>query len=480
MDWIGPDDPRYDLARRISNARFDLRPSFIGYPSTEAGVRTALREAGRPVRIRSGGHNHEGMCTGAQAWVIDVSKLNCINIRGDLLTVGPGARLGNIYDALWEERMLLPGGGCADVCIGGLVQGAGWGPYSRRLGLTCDRLVGFRMARVDGTMVDVTRNDGPTVDPLFWAVAGAGGGNFGVITELRFRLEPLGNTPITSFTVSWRDRTLYAKVLDDWASHFPFDDQDVQHTSFLRLTKLAGGAALEDPIIVAGNYLGDETRCEDALKRLLPGTYALKTSVQFDRVDKKKAGREVFQHPQYQPGPPVEAVQALADAGGLSPDLGNTCAGYPFPHKVSSTYPTANFGFSMDDIAAYLSLVDPEPTARRYLSLHCFGGAIQTANPWSCFGQRERPFLLQYQAWWANPGQTDVEERCKEWVRGFRKVLKSYTVGSFMNFPDLELATDRKTLLEIYYGDKLADLIKVKQSYDIDNVLDFPMGIPTS
>jgi len=45
----------------------------------------------------------------------------------------------------------------------------------------------------------------------------------------------------------------------------------------------------------------------------------------------------------------------------------------------------------------------------------------------------------------------------------------------------VELAVGRKELLRIYYGEKaLEDLIKVKQSFDINNVLDFPMGIPTS
>src|SRR6185295_3197142 len=189
MDCIGPKDSRNDAARRISNARFDyLKPRSICYVSTETGVREALRNAKGPVRIRSGGHNHEGLCSGDDALIIDVSKLNCINIRGTLLTVGPGARLRDLYDAIAEERLLLPGGGCGDVCVGGLVQGAGWGPYSRRLGLTCDQLAGFRMVKADGTIVDVSRSDGLPPDALFKAVAGAGGGNFGVVTELRFRL----------------------------------------------------------------------------------------------------------------------------------------------------------------------------------------------------------------------------------------------------------------------------------------------------
>jgi len=478
MNCVKPGDRDYDASRRISNARFDLRPSSICYCQSDDDVRQALRD-GRPgyVRVRSGGHQHEGMCSGEGVLIVDVSKLDTIYINGDLLVVGPGARLGNVYKALWPKRRLLPGGGCGDVCVGGLVQGGGWGLYSRALGLTCDRLAGFRIVKADGQILDVTK-DGPD-SRLFWAVAGGGGGNFGVVTEFRFHLGRL-DSAITSFTVSWADRTLTAAVINDWRKHFP-GDADTRLTSFCRATTLAGGASLDQPVVIAGNFLGDQPELEDILPRLLPDTYSAKYDVSFSRVDTVTDGRQAFQHPEYQPGPPADALRELAEfADEARGDLGSTCDGIPFPHKISSCYPRDQFGDdAVQQIESFILGSRTERTARRYLSLHCFGGAIGNANDSSCFAFRQKPFLLQYQAWWANKEQTDVGERCINWVAAFREAMRPHTEFAFINFPDRDLpATSRKTLLERYYGPSLAPLIAVKGQYDPGNLFDFEMGIP--
>src|SRR5689334_6667462 len=104
MIIVTPDDPPdvYNAARRISNARFDYRPSFIYYCENREHVQEALAKARSftprlPVRVRSGGHHHEGMCSGNGVVIIDLSSINCIDVTGDTAWIGAGARLVDVY-----------------------------------------------------------------------------------------------------------------------------------------------------------------------------------------------------------------------------------------------------------------------------------------------------------------------------------------------------------------------------------------------
>ena len=474
MEIIWPEDPNYNEAKQIANARFDyLRPAVICYCQNEDDVRQALHMAKTEklhVRIRSGGHQHEGMCSGPNVLIIDVSRMNGIRIEGDTVRIGPGARLGNVYPTLWKANMLFPGGGCGDVCVGGLVQGGGWGPYGRLLGFTCDRLLWFRIVKADGAILDVTNSPNDPHANLFWAVSGGGGGNFGIVTEFLFRPGTL-ESPIWSFTAKWTDPFLVKPVIDEWRANFP-GDVDLRLTSFARLSAQQGNSP-DPPAIVAGFFVGDRAEVELLPAKLLPKTYRAASSIKFDPVDEaaKSGDPHAFQHPEYQPGPN---------------DLSSTCAGIPYPHKISSCFPRAGFGSdAVNTIVEYLQSSAGSPTARRYLSLHSLGGAMGRANDRSCFPYREKPFMLQYQAWWAvNDYRIQIESM--EWLARFRDGMQPWTEGGFINFPDRDLVqftdddTRRKELLRFYYAGNLDTLIRIKAQYDPGNFFDFEMGIPTT
>jgi len=496
MKIVRPGDPEYESDRRIANARFDYRPSYICYCRHVADVKEAIglakkEKAKNPefgIRIRSGGHQHEGMCSGNNVLIIDLSGMQNICFSNNLETVRieAGAKLADVYEQTWARNRILPGGGCGDVRIGGLVQGGGWGPYSRALGLTCDRLSGFRMVKADGEEIEVTgAKDDPHHD-LFWAVCGGGGGNFGVITEFTFKLAGLP-FPIWQFTLTWKEQKWVRPVIEEWCKNFP-GNEEFRLTSFCRL----GAAGSPDPpVIVAGFFLEDQAPLEALLKSLLPKTYAAKSPPPpplFTPVHQPVVSdpRRLVHHPEYQPGPPLAAPALAAE----EPPK-DTCDGGYYPHKVSSCFPNAIFSTSskaMETIVAYLAQSKPETMARRYLSLHCMGGTINSdpawAREWSCFPFRDKPFMLQYQAWWGDRNDKPLGDRCLAWVRGFRETMKPYTEGAFINFPDKDLVPNpntpdgRKALLRYYYAHNLEPLIERKRKYDPENFFNFEMGIP--
>jgi FAD/FMN-containing dehydrogenase len=78
-------------------------------------------------------------------------------------------------------------GDTASVGIGGLTTGGGIGYLVRKYGLTIDNLLAARIVTADGVIRHV---DAQTHPDLFWAIRG-GGGNFGVITHFKYRLQPV-------------------------------------------------------------------------------------------------------------------------------------------------------------------------------------------------------------------------------------------------------------------------------------------------
>ena len=175
-------DPQYKTLRNGFNKRIDKFPLIIALCKNTEGVAEAVGYAIQnklPVAVKSGGHCMEGFSCNEGGMVINLSLLNKINwIDKDTIAVGPGCTLSELYDELLPRGMVIPGGSCAGVGIGGLVLGGGYGLLARRYGLTCDSLLELTM--VDGTgSIQSSNKD----QELLWACRGGGNGNFGKITS---------------------------------------------------------------------------------------------------------------------------------------------------------------------------------------------------------------------------------------------------------------------------------------------------------
>src|SRR5918996_5026849 len=185
-----PDSPDYDLAYRALNARFDdVRPRAIvgcGNPQDCAeAIRFATRK-GMAVATRGGGHCFGGRSS-TEGLLVDVTPMHSVEISGDAVTVGGGSRLGGVYGSLLEQDLTIPAGSCPSVGIAGLALGGGLGIIGQRYGLTSDHLLGAQIVLADGRIVECDEHH---EEDLFWALRGAGAGNFGVVTSLTFGTIP--------------------------------------------------------------------------------------------------------------------------------------------------------------------------------------------------------------------------------------------------------------------------------------------------
>ena len=467
--------PDYDKDRVISNARFDYRPSAIYYCANAGDVKAAIAAAGtNGVRIRSGGHQHEGMCSANGVHLIDVSCINRFDFKPGRVWIGAGALLKDVYVELWRRFYYFPGGACGDVHVGGLTQGGGWGLGLRQYGLTCDSLIGAEIVTASGDIYQIPRAGHPEDQELLQALRGGGGGNFGVVTRFCFRLHPMAYGYV-DLSVTWGDADLPGDSLDKllrrWINVFP-RDEDQNLTTFMRLLVAPSGS--NDRLLLSGRYLGSMSNAQRTLERLLKGfrlprvTYTLsplrprkgKGALRLSRDERERLREHLGTHHGYQPGPA---------------DLTSTCAGIPLRHKISSGFVSRPVDLNLvRPLINVIRNTTPEPVAlaRQYVSLHCLGGAASDEPLPSAYAFRDRTVLLQYQAWWQSD-QARLDKRCIAWIENFRRTMAPYTDGAFINF------VDRDIPLAEYYKTKLPQvLVPVKKRWDPQDLFKFEMSIP--
>src|SRR5437764_1489627 len=90
--------------------------------------------------------------------------------------IQPAAGAADVGAALAPYGVYFPGGRCPTVGVSGLTLGGGWGFSCRHLGMTCDNLVETQLVTASGEIVTASEKENAD---LFWAVRGAGSGNFG-------------------------------------------------------------------------------------------------------------------------------------------------------------------------------------------------------------------------------------------------------------------------------------------------------------
>jgi hypothetical protein len=197
-----PGEEEYERAVATSNLLYRFsRPHCIAQPKYSFHVQTIIKVANTaniPVTIRNGGHSYAGFSSTNEGIMIDLVKMNRVQLADDLetVTLDGGAQWGHAYKKLINGRhdgLVINGGRCPTVGVSGFLLGGGLGPFTRSFGMGCDTLEEATIVTADGMEVTVKDTDdrGSKEGKLFWALCGAGGGNFGVVVQLKLRVQKL-------------------------------------------------------------------------------------------------------------------------------------------------------------------------------------------------------------------------------------------------------------------------------------------------
>ncbi|WMV15552.1 hypothetical protein MTR67_008937 [Solanum verrucosum] len=206
---IPQEDPEEEIVINfVHNQRItsDVKPSIIFTPTKESQIKAAIRCSkihGLQIRIRSGGHDHEGLSYTSETpfFIIDLRNLRSISIDTQKKTgwVQAGATIGELYYRIAQQskKLAFPAGVCPNVGVGGHFSGGGYGMLARKFGTVADNIIDAKLIDANGQILDRESMG----EDHFWAIRGGGGTSFGIITSWKVKLHDIPEK-VTVFNVT--------------------------------------------------------------------------------------------------------------------------------------------------------------------------------------------------------------------------------------------------------------------------------------
>ena len=451
--------PGYEAVRKPVLANFhDTRPRAVVLCETPEDVSEAIlfaRRHGLHATPRSGGHCFAGRSS-TEGVVIDVSPMRSVSVSGGVATVGAGARLGGVYDALDTHGLTVPAGCGPSVGIAGLALGGGLGIMGRKHGLTSDHLIAAQAVLADGRIVECDeRHHGD----LFWALRGAGGGNFGIVTSLAFRTVP---APVaTAFHLTW-PHARAAAVADAW-QHWAPSAPDEMAASLL----VVAPGEPERPL--AANVFGAMLGTEHDTRELLDGLVA--------RVG-AEPDSAFLDHMPYR-----EVKRYLAELGDEMAGEDDTIGDAPDAEPSSHYFSKSGFFRGPLPREAIESLVENLAEGRvagqsRELDFSPWGGAYnRVPADATAFVHRDGLFLLQHAVVTAPDASATGTEGARRWLGRSWELARPWGSGAaYPNWPDPDL----EDWARAYHGANLDRLVSIKRRYDPEGFFHFHQSVPNS
>lgn len=434
---VTPNSSSYNEDRQLWNRAIQKFPCVIFYCECERDVQVAVRFCVRNklcIRIRSGGHNYEGFSIGNKVAVIDVSRLDnmVINEGMGTLKIGAGITNSELYEYVGKRGYPFPGGTCPTVGVVGYALGGGWGLSSRLFGLGTDNLLQVEIVNYKG---DIIVANSSCNSELFWGLRGAGGGNFGVVTSLTFKLPPkLFN--ITSFNIYYPNQTSenQADLMNIWQNIIEGVDRRLNMVFRIYNSKDEGIASY-----MTGFFYGRE-------EELIP---LIKPFLDYNGAD--YSGEETTF---------LNAIRKIESS-------------YPPYEKFKSTGRFVSEKYNYETLLELTNSLQNVSSGSVYaaITLYGLGGATKDKTSFdTAFYFRNANYIMGIQSVWE---EDKYEEENILWVESRFRPIKEITDGSYVNFP----YTPLKKYEWEYYGENVCRLGKIGEIYDPLNVFSYPQGV---
>ncbi len=428
-----PGDAGYDDARRIWNAMIDKRPALIARCSGTADVISSVnfaRENGLLISVRGGGHNFPGNSVCNDGLMIDLSGMTGVRVDPANKTVRAqgGVKWGAFDHETQAFGLAAPGGTDLDTGIAGLTLGGGIGWLSGSHGLSCDNLVSADVVTADGQSLAASADENPD---LFWALRG-GGGNFGVVTSLEYRLHPVGPKVLAGPLVY-----PYEKVRE-------FFD-------------LVGGLTADMPDEL--NLLAFLTTLPDGGPKACSVLLCYHGSIE--------EGERVIR-PLREFGPPL-----VDDVRPMTYTEAQTLALAP---QGRQNYLKSHFmkDVSDDAVEIMLDYFDRVTSPLSGVFFQYLGNAARRVPVGeTAFGHRNALCEWGVNAVFMDPGESEIHVR---WARDFASDLLPFSSGAYVNQVGTE-AEEGAEAIQAAFGDNFQRLAALKQKYDPANLFSHNQNI---
>lgn len=428
----------YEECRLAWNRAIDAYPKAIVYCFNKEDISKNIKWCIKhefQFRIRSGAHNYEGYSTGNDLIVIDVSKMNKIDLdeENKKVTIESGVRNRELYKMLCSKGYAFPGGGCPTVGIVGFTLGGGWGYSSRFLGLACDNLIEVQFIDYKGDTIIANANEN---EDLFWASKGCGGGNFGVVASMTFTLkEKVDNVTLIDLEYFNLEEHKQVDVVKTYQEMFKELDNKVNFKLAIYNSKEKGRG-----IKIIGLCYGEKEEAKNILKPLIDLNYDETLNLTYTSI--------------------LEANRIIQDS-------------HPDYEKYKSAGRFIYNDYSKEEIKDIIRVLDNVSDKATYVAITFYGlgGAVtHKTKDDGAFYYRDAKFIMGFQSLFE---EDKYKKENIDWVLEKFKYIKTITKGSFINFPLAELEDYRHE----YYGDNYEKLKLIKRKYDPKNIFTFEQGI---
>jgi FAD/FMN-containing dehydrogenase len=420
---LAPGDDGYDAARVSWQRKFDPRPAVIVNAAGVADVAAAIRfarEHDLPLTVQATGHGT--VRPADDGLLLKTGEMASVEVDSGrrVARVGAGALWSDVIAAAAPHGLAPLTGSSPTVGVVGYTLGGGAGWLSREYGYAADSVIGADLVSADGSIVKAEEHP-----DLFWALRG-GGGSFGVVTALEFRLYPVGDV-YAGMAMFDAERAADAmSVYREWA----LDEPDASNTALI-VAQLPPVPEMPEPVrgkrvlILRAFHLGPADEAERLLAPLRDAA-----------------------------GPPLlDAMRATTfpDAAAMMP-----------PPPPSAGVMDLNLFRTVPDEAIAAVVEAKGPIAG--IELRHWGGAMsrppENAGP---AGHRDVPFSIVVGA--QSPDPSVIGELTSAVEAVVDRLRPHATGGSFLNF-----LGDPDRIANAYTPEDYRRLTEVKAAWDPDNV----------
>lgn len=430
---LASDHPGYEQTRRSFNAMAAGRPVAILQPDDTADIVAAVTWAADvdvAIGVRGGGHSVAGHSAPDGGLLIDLSKWRGAEVDPAARTAVAlgGSKLMDLDAATAAYGLAAPSGTFVDTGIGGLTLSGGISYLVASEGFACDALIGAQLVTAAGEVIDVDDQREPD---LMWGLRG-GGGNFGVVTHLRYRLADV--TQVAGGRINFRGD---------------------------------GVPRVMERVIALEQQAPDSLALQMLARRWPDGALGLTLLVAWrgDPAEGAAALREVVADPSRLDGD-VRAMNWL-QVQALNPPLPFGLRHYWKGHLVRET---------PQDLADAVVEATKEIRGRSVILIELIHGAahrIPAAT--AAFGGRAAVANVTALAIWADPGEDEAQI---QWARRTAARIEPFSLrgGGYLNYSELDLSASR--VAAGFDADSFDRLRRLKRLHDATNRFRFNANIP--
>lgn len=479
-----PGEDNYE--RYVATANLIYRfssPPCVVQPKCACDVREIVKVAKSwniPITIKNGGHSYAGGSTTNIGILMELGLMNQValdfNKETQAVTVQGGALWFHVYKKLVSKHLdgwVVNGGRCPTVGVSGFILGGGLSPFTRSFGMGCDTVKEFTIVTAAGDEITVSERDDPRKEKgkLFWALRGAGGGNFGVVVEMKLALQKLQSDFVVAGRYTWYPKReamdAFLTIMNSFYTQSWSNKMTIDSSWLCELDKKESDLGVRFLVY----YNGDREKFDQEINKwklstALPEHEGLKKQLK-QRSLQEKSSR--FLHE-------TLAAQWIEETKKSFPTNRAYQIYTSFVLKNNNPKKFAEITeIIRQEMKEFRTQFTGEAGTLQVTFIHSGGAASQPRRDATAYRWRDCVYhtyvMIQWDEKW-------LELNMRSFLNQMKVKLGPYGMvrgATFINFPDDTLKPEVHE--KSYYGMNYLELRRIKKMWDKDNFFRWPQGI---